>query len=232
VPLSAASKLGLSPEWVKRIAQHSPERRQALSVARLVGGSPADRLLRSGDLILDIDGKIVNRFREVERAVQKDSVRVTILRNGGEQAIDIPTVALGGTALDRIVVWAGAVLQAPHRALAAQRGIEPTGVFIAYFSYGSPATRYHLWAGRRIVEVDGQPTPDLDAFIRAVSGREDNASLRLRTVTWNGSVEVITLKLDNQYWPMYELRRTPEGWKRIGPRGSGESSPQVAERSD
>jgi S1-C subfamily serine protease len=229
VPLSAASKLGLSPEWVKRITQHSPERRQVLSVARLVGGSPADRLLRSGDLILDIDGKIVNRFREVERAVQKDTVRVTVLRNGTEQAIDIPTVALGGTALDRIVVWAGAVLQAPHRALAAQRGIEPSGVFIAYFSYGSPATRYQLWAGRRIVEVDGQPTPDLDAFIRAVSGREDNASLRLRTVTWNGSVEVITLKLDKQYWPMYELRRTAEGWKRIGPRGSGESSPQVAE---
>ncbi len=228
VPLSAASKLGLSPGWVKRIAQHSPERRQVLSIARLVGGSPADRLLRSGDLILDIDGKIVNRFREVERAVQKDTVRVTVLRNGTEQAIDIPTVALGGTALDRIVVWAGAVLQAPHRALAAQRGIEPSGVFIAYFSYGSPATRYQLWAGRRIVEVDGQPTPDLDSFIRAISGREDNASLRLRTVTWNGSVEVITLKLDNQYWPMYELRRTAEGWKRIGPRGSGESSPQVA----
>ena len=112
--------------------------------------------------------------------------------------------------------------------MAAQRGIEPSGVFIAYFSYGSPATRYQLWAGRRIVEVDGQPTPDLDSFIRAISGREDNASLRLRTVTWNGSVEVITMKLDNQYWPMYELRRTAEGWKRIGPRGSGESSPQIA----
>src|SRR5690606_15865978 len=86
IPLAAASKLGLSPQWVKRIADHSPERRQVLSISRLVGGSPADRLLRSGDLILDIDGKIVNRFREVERVVQKPSVRVTVLRDGGEQA--------------------------------------------------------------------------------------------------------------------------------------------------
>jgi S1-C subfamily serine protease len=183
--------------------------------------------LRSGDLILDVDGAIVNRFREVERAVQKQSVRVRVLRNGAEEAIDVPTVELGGTELDRVLLWAGAVLQAPHRALATQRGIEPTGVFVAYFSYGSPATRYQLWAGRRIVEVDGQATPDLDAFIRAVSGREDNSSLRLRTVTWNGSVEVITLKLDNQYWPMYELRRSADGWKRIGPGSSGESSPQA-----
>ena len=228
IPLASASKLGLSAKWVSRIADHSPERRQVLSVSRLVGGAPAEKLLRSGDLILSIDGTVVNRFREVERAVQKPSVRVTVLRNGAEQAIEVPTVALEGTAVDRIVVWAGAVLQKPHRALAAQRGIEPSGVFVAYFSYGSPSTRYQLWAGRRIVEVDGQPTPDLDAFIRAVSGREDGTSLRLRTLTWNGSVEVITLKLDNQYWPMYELRRTAEGWKRIGPGASGESSPQEA----
>jgi S1-C subfamily serine protease len=214
VPLASARKLGLSDVWVRRLEQHSPERRQILSITRLVGGSPAEDLLRSGDLLLDIDGAVVNRFREVERAVQKPQVRVTVLRDGVELAIDVPTVALAGRDLDRILVWAGAVLQKPHRALAAQRGIEPEGVFVAYFSYGSPATRYQLWAGRRIVEVDGQPVPDLDAFIKAVGGKEDRSSLRLRTVTWNGSVEVITLKLDKRFWPTYELRRTAQGWRR------------------
>ena len=86
---------------------------------------------------------------------------------------------------------------------------------MAYFLYGSPATRYGLWAGRRIVEVDGQPTPDLDAFLARVRDKADRASVRLRTVTWNGSVEVITLKLDKHYWPAYELRRGPEGWSRV-----------------
>jgi pro-apoptotic serine protease NMA111 len=126
----------------------------------------------------------------------------------------VPTVALGGRDLDRILVWAGAVLQEPHRALAAQRGIKPDGVFVGYFSYGSPATRYQLWAGRRIVEVDGQPTPDLDHFIKAVAGRPDRSSVRLRTMAWNGSVDVITLKLDKLYWPAYELKRTSSGWTR------------------
>jgi S1-C subfamily serine protease len=214
VPLASARKLGLPDPWIQRLEQHSPDRRQALSVVRLVGGSSAAKVLRSGDLILDIDGAVVNRFREVERAVQKPEVRVTLLRDGVERVVTVPTATLGGRDLDRVVLWAGAVLQEPHRALSAQRGIPPAGVFVGYFSYGSPATRYQLWAGRRITEVDGQPTPDLDSFIKAVAGRPDRSSVRLRTMAWNGAVDVITLKLDTRYWPAYELKRTENGWDR------------------
>jgi len=214
VPLASARKLELPAAWISRFEAHSPDRRQVLSIARLVGGSPASSLLRSGDLVLDVDGQIVNRFREVERAVQRPTVSVTVWRDGKEMVLQVPTVELPGRDLDRVLLWAGAVLQAPHRALAAQRGLQPNGVFVAYFAYGSPATRYQLWAGRRIVEVDGQPTPDLDAFIKAVAGREDRSSVRLRTMSWNGSVDVITLKLDKRYWPTYELRRVAQGWER------------------
>ena len=120
--------------------------------------------------------------------------------------LPLKTVVLSGRDVERVLVWAGATLQPPHRPMAVQRGIEPDGVFIAFFMYGSPASRYKLWAGRRITEVDGIPVPDLDAFIRAVSGRPDGASLRLKTVSWNDSVEIITLRLDQHYWPAYELR--------------------------
>jgi S1-C subfamily serine protease len=99
--------------------------------------------------------------------------------------------------------------------MAAQRGIAPYGVFVSFFFYGSPATHYGLYAGRRITEVDGQATADLDAFIKAVSGKPDRASLRLKTVSWNGQTDVITLKLDKHYWPAYELTRQKDGsWAR------------------
>jgi S1-C subfamily serine protease len=214
VPLAAARKFGLNEEWTRRIEAHSPARRELLAVARLVAGTPAASLLQTGDLLLAIDGAPVNRFREVERAVQHPTVRLTVWRGGAERTIELPTVTLTGTDLDRVVLWAGATLQAPQRAIAAQRGVVPTGVFDSFFQYGSPATRYGLWAGRRIIEVDGKPTPDLDAFLGAVAGKEDRAAIRLKTVTWNNSVEVITLKLDKHYWPTYELRRTATGWER------------------
>jgi len=213
--LAAARQLGLPDAWVRRIEQHDQERRQVLSIDRLVAGSAAARLLEPGDLVLAIDGKVVNRFREVERAVQKPQVAVTVWRDGAEKTVDLATVPLGGSDIDRVLIWAGATLQAPHRAIAAQRGIPPEGVFVAFFYYGSPATHYGLYAGRRITEVDGHPTPNLDAFIQAVRGKPDRSSVRLKTISWNGQVDVITLKLDNHYWPAYELDRQADGsWTR------------------
>jgi S1-C subfamily serine protease len=209
--LANARELGLPDEWVRRFEEHNPQRRQVLGVNRLVAGSPAAVLLEPGDLLLAIDGKVVNRFREVERAVQSPTVSVTVWRDGAEKTMHMNTVALNGRDIDRVLIWAGATLQAPHRAMAAQRGIAPYGVFVSFFFYGSPATHFGLYAGRRITEVDGQPIPDLDAFIRAVSGKPDRASLRLKTISWNGQTDVITLKLDKHYWPAYELNRQEDG---------------------
>ena len=212
LPVSAARKRGLTDPWVAKLEARHPAHRQVLTVARTVAGSAASRLLKEGDLLLAVDGVTLNRFREVELASQKPQVALTVLRDRQEITLTVDTTALVGRDIDRLLLWAGAVLHAPHRAMAAQRGIPPEGVFVAYFAYGSPATRYQLFAGRRVVEVDGKPTPGLDAFIAAVQGRPDRSSVRLKTVTWNGSVDVTTLKLDTQYWPTRELRRTDTGW--------------------
>jgi len=214
VPLFAARKLGLDESWLKRLERHNPGKRRALSITRLVAGAPAAAMLKNGDMILAIDDEIVTTFRELERAVQKPRVDVTVWRDGEALDLEIETVALDGVGIEWAVSWAGALLQDPHRAMSAQRGIEATGVYVAFFNYGSPATRYGLWAGRRIVAVDDTDTPDLQSFVDVVAGKEDQTSVRLKTVTWNGAVQVITLKLDTQYWPAYEIRKTSNGWRR------------------
>lgn len=213
-PLFAARKMGVDEEWIARLEKNNPLRRRALSIVRLVADTPAAKLLKNGDMVLAIDGNVVTSYRELENAVQKPEVVVTVWRNGSAQNLTIETVALSGRGIDRAVSWAGALLQNPHRAMAAQRGIGTDGVYVAYFSYGSPATRYGLWAGRRVVEVNETPTPNLQAFIDAVKDIQHRESVRLKTVTWNGTAEVITLKLDTQNWPAYELRRDDNGWRR------------------
>ena len=213
-PLFAARNMGVDEDWIARLERNNPVHRRALSITRIVAGTAASQHLRNGDMVLAVDGNVVTSFRALEKAVQKPEVTVTVWRNGEARDIKIETAVLDGRGIDRAVSWAGALLQDPHRAMAAQRGIESEGVYVAFFSYGSPATRYGLWAGRRVVEVDDTPTPDLQTFVDTVAGKQDQSSVRLKTVTWNGAVEVITLKLDNQYWPAYEIRRTDNGWRR------------------
>ncbi len=179
ISLASARKLGLSDAWVRRFEDHDPRHRQVLSIDRLVGGSPASALLEPGDLVLAIDGKVVDRFREVERAVQRPGVSVTIWRDGAEKTLQLATVPLNGRDMDRVLEWAGATLQAPHRAMALQRGIAPEGVFVAFFNYGSPSAHYGLYAGRRITEVDGQP--------RRTSMRSSRQSAASRTMVPSGS---------------------------------------------
>ncbi len=213
--LTEARRLGLSADWAGRLERHNPEERQVLSIARITGAAASGDVLRQGDLVLAIDGEPVTVFRDVEKVVaDQPQVSVTVWRGQSEMTFEVQTTALDGRDIDRLVQWAGAVLHAPHRAMSTQRGVVPQGVYVAYFHYGSPATRYRLLPGRRIVEVDGQPTPDLDAFLAVVTGRPDRSSVRLRTLSWNNVPEVITLKLDRNYWPTAEIVRTPQGWDR------------------
>ncbi len=212
--LAQARRLGLGEDWIARLAAHGPERRQVLSVVRTVAGSPAALQLMPGDLLLAIDGQLVATSGELRAAVNADQLDLTLWRNGQEQPLPLKTVLLTGRDVDRLLIWAGGILQEPHRAMSAQRGIAPEGVFVAFFMYGSPAARYKLWAGRRITEVDGVAVADLDAFMAAVAGRADRSSIRLKTVNWNDAVDVITLRLDQHYWPAYELRREGGQWQR------------------
>ena len=214
MPLATARKLALPEHWAERYEAHSPARRELLAVASTVGGSPAAEFLRSGDILLSIDGRLVNTFRDLERASQRPEVSITVYRDGEELTQTISTVALDGDGINRVVSWAGALLQEPHRPLAVQRGIEPNGVYVSYFNYGSPASRYGLYAGRRIVAIDGLPTPNLDAFVDVIGRLEGREAVRINVVDWNDVPDVITLKPDPHYWTTYELRRVGHEWRR------------------
>lgn len=217
IPLAEARARGLPEEAAQRLAEHDPTRRRALVVRRLAAGTPAAERLAVGDLLLAADGEPVTGFRELERAAQTGRVKLRVLRDGAVQGVALPTPPVPAAGAQRTLLWAGALLQRPPRALALQRGLPREGVYVAARYPGSPAQRYGLRATRRITAVGGTPTPDLDAFLEAVEGRPHGGAVRLRTVSLDGKVAVTTLELDRHYWPALELRRGPGGWRRRSP---------------
>lgn len=128
----------MSSDWIKRIGDYDPERQRLLTVSRVVAGSPAAGAFQPGDLLLTLEGEPATRFREVEERSQRAAVTLQVLRDGQVLSLDIATVPLSGKGVRRALIWAGAILQAPYRDLAAQRGVELRGVYVAYYSLVPP----------------------------------------------------------------------------------------------
>lgn len=137
------------------------------------------------------------------------AVPLTIFRNGEVSEVSVRLGLEDGLGTDRLVHWCGAQLQAPHRAVR-ERGFLPkgaSGVYISRWHHGSPAHRFSLYALHWIVEVNGVPTPNLDAFFDAVAPLGDGADVRLRVVHYEtAKPKVLTLKTDLRYWPTWELK--------------------------
>ena len=72
-------------------------------------------------------------------------------------------------------------LQAPHRPVR-ELGFAPAeaGVYVSRWHHGSPAHRYSLYALHWLTQLNGQPVPDLDAFVAIVKTLPDKSFARLK----------------------------------------------------
>ena len=141
------------------------------------------------------------------RCKEGQSVVVELLRDGRRQQVRVGTVALESDETRKVLLWGGAALQVPPAAVARQRGVACEGVYVASLSPGSPANLYQLSPTSRIVEVDGKPTPSLEAFLAVVRAKRHGESVRIRQEDLRGASSVSTLKLDLKYWPTFALER-------------------------
>jgi len=213
--LAAARDRGLSDAQARRIEKHDPQTKRVLSVVRRSVGMPGEVDFREGDLILALDGKPVSRSRDLQEISRGGRFSITILRDGAEETIEVTPALMSGEGTTRAIQWSGALLQAAHPALAMQYGIPTGGVYVSRHWYGSPAIRYGVEATSRITKVDGTPVSNLDEFLAQVAEKKDRDPVRLDTLDLDGKPGIITLKLDLDYWPTYELRRVDGEWERV-----------------
>ena len=216
VPLGVerARDRGLSDARIRALLDHDDKAREVFEVLRIHGRAPAREHLRPTDLLLTVNGEPLTDARQLEALQQRPSVTLTVLRDAQEVTVEVETYAVSGRGVDRVVSWAGLILHEPHFEVQAQSGIEPTGLYIAWLWYGSPAQRYGLRPTRRIVEVDGVATPTLDAFLAAVATKQNREPVRLTLETDDGAVLVQTLKLDLDFWPTQILALDQAVWTR------------------
>ena len=128
--------------------------------------------------------------------------------------VAIEPQVLPGRGTQRALLWAGALIQELHLPIAIDQQLPREGVYVAWLWFGSPANRYGLGATQRVLAVDGAATPDLDSFIEAVRDRGDGEFVRLEIADLDDKPNVITLRLDLEFWPTQQLQLGANGWQR------------------
>ena len=95
-----------------------------------------------------------------------------------------------------------------------QTSMDGKGVFISSISFGSPANRFGLYSGRKIAAINGKEIENLEHFVEVIKEIDNTSPVRVNTINWNGQSQIITLDLDEYYWPSYGLIRDNEIWRR------------------
>ncbi|TPX39919.1 hypothetical protein SeMB42_g06188 [Synchytrium endobioticum] len=212
--IAPARVLGLSDEWVKQIEGSHLSRRNVLLIRRLTSGTAAASLLKEGDLLLAIDGRVVTRFRDVEAATgplgsQRDSMELTILRDGSEINVDLPLSTYTTRGTERIVSFCGAVFQMPHKQVYQQLKEVPKGVLCSIVQHGSPAHLYGLSPMTFIQEVESKKTENLDQFLDVIKKINPGTFARFQTISFTRYIKVVGVRVDAHYFGVSEVRRNP-----------------------
>ena len=214
-PLAEARRFGLPDAWLERYDALEAAARRVLYVERVVPGTDAAEHVRAGDVLLAIDGTLVSDLLEAERLAQRESLALTVLRDGEVLTLEVRPSRDDALGTERLVSWAGALFQEPHAAIARSKGVDVTGVYIAHTDEGGPANWDGLWRNRFVVAVDGEPVANLDEFLAKVGAKAQDEITRLSLVSMSGRRSIVTVQPEHHFWPTFEVRRDADGWRRV-----------------
>ena len=208
--LAEAREAGVPDTVLDTLRDHRPEDPVIMEVWRV--DATVNPTVRAGDFLIGIDDQPVAIFEDYQQALQAGS-QLHLIRNGQPLTIAATVQDLTERQGERAVLWAGALVQDEHPEVSRESGTPPRGVYVSWHLSGTPARRYGMTYGQRILAVNGTPVEGLDSFIETVSGLADGEPVRLQMQTLQGREFALSLRLDTTWWPTRVLRQTEDGWR-------------------
>jgi S1-C subfamily serine protease len=166
--------------------------------------SAVSAFLSGGEVLLAIDGLPITRPRDVERAIANrkgTNLALTLVQDGQVLSLEVPPFKHTHQGVVNALLFGGAILHDPHPQVGLLHGIDPGGVYVAWYWYGTPAAKSELRASQLIRSVNERPVADLAAFIEAIRELDDGEAIRLETESLNATKGLVTLETDLIYWP-------------------------------
>ena len=205
--------------WLGVTAQPiTPQLQEILGLKSTIGAlvssiepnSPAANAgLKSGDVIVEYDGKKIKDLFQLRNLVTKTEidkeVEIVVIRDGKELKLKATIVELStGHTIDKkdLLRNLGLVVQTLTPELAINLGYEgEKGVIITNIHKGSPAHKAGLNKGDLIVEVQHKSVTDIDDFQQAILNIPRGEDILMFTKHQNGTSRFVVLeKQDKKDW--------------------------------
>lgn len=203
---------GVSQEWIDKYEKDATDQIQFLSVTRVAAPSLSGVAcpLKTGDIVLSVDGQIVKDMRGLKSMYTKEVLEFKIMRQKKEMSLQVPTIDTSALETSHVVFWSGVLLQPPHFGVRQLMKSIPSEVYVIEKAAGSPGTQYGIAPVSFITHVNDQKTKDLDSFVKVVKDIPDKTYVKLRMVSFDNVPMAISLKTDYHYFPTTEIKRSEQ----------------------
>ncbi|KAF4445607.1 hypothetical protein F53441_10671 [Fusarium austroafricanum] len=215
ITMIEARVMGVSEEYISQVQSKTSDRRLFL-VKR--GSSQLPDSLQEGDVLLELDGKLITQLSDFDVMYWKESLDVVAVRSGEQISFKAQTVSEDEFETSQVVNFCGLTAQKPHRTVRQCIKKLPSEVYITSWLIGSPSNLYNVYATTFITHIDNKPTPDLNSLMKVIAKIPDKTYFQIKMTDYSGTPSVVTIKKDERYFPTAEWVRDdshPEGWKRI-----------------
>ncbi|KAF9201002.1 serine protease [Haplosporangium sp. Z 27] len=185
-PYDELRRLGLRLSMEERIRKRFPDETGMLVVKTVLPKGPAADQLIPGDIVIQCNSQPIANFIQlfsiVDDAVGQE-LTLTVVRGSSSRLLTFTFTVqdLHSITPDRFVEVGGGVVNELSYQLAHSYGQPCGGVYVA--TSGHMLASASAWRKSIIVAVNNIPTPNLDAFIHAISTLPDGARVPIRFYT-------------------------------------------------
>ncbi|KAI8597726.1 trypsin-like cysteine/serine peptidase domain-containing protein, partial [Dissophora ornata] len=185
-PYDELRRLGLKISMEEQIRKHFPNETGMLVVKSVLPKGPAADRLIPGDIVIRCNGEPIANFIQMFVVIDdsvEQNLTLTVVRGSNSQLLTFTFKVqdLHSITPDRFVEVGGGVVNELSYQLAHSYGQPCGGVYVA--TSGHMLASASAWRKSIIVAVNNLPTPNLDAFIQAISTLADGARVPIRFYT-------------------------------------------------
>lgn len=174
-------RLGLPPPIEAQVRLIFPKETGMLIVDQVIQNGPADGKLQTGDIIIQLDGKYVTSFLEIEEYLDthvSDSVSVQFQRGDSLNSTLLQVQDLHAITPHQYLEVGGGIVHSLSYQQARNASLPVGGVYMA--QTGHIFMRAHLMQPCIITALDGKSTPTLKEFVQVIASLPDGKRTTLR----------------------------------------------------